>query len=62
MIEGERIPHDRLSAVDLRKLSEEQMGVLRQEAMRRGVSLSELYGQLVDEVSKRLLKGQASAA
>lgn len=58
----ERIPQDRLSAVDLRALSEEQLSTLRQEAMRRGVSLPELLGQLVDEVSKRILNGQQALA
>lgn len=46
---------DRLSAVDLRPLRDDQLSALRQEAMRRGVSFPELLGQLVDEVSKRLL-------
>lgn len=49
------IPHDRIGGVDLRGLSEEQMTALRLEAIRRGCSLSELYGQLVDEMAKRLL-------
>lgn len=45
----------RLSAVDLRSLSEDQLAALRREAMRRGVSFPELLGQLVDEISRRLL-------
>lgn len=55
MAQHERIPHDRLSAVDLRDLTEEQCKALRQEAMRRKVSMPELLGQLVDEVSRGLL-------
>jgi hypothetical protein len=53
----ERIPQDRLPAADLRGLSDDQMEVLRREAMRRGCSFGELLGQLVDEVSTRILKG-----
>lgn len=46
---------DRLSAVDMRDLNDEQMAALRDEAMRRGVAMPTLLGQLVDEVSKRML-------
>lgn len=53
----ERIPNDRLAAVDLRSMSEDQMDALRLEAVRRGCSFPELLGQLVDEMSKRILKG-----
>lgn len=55
-------PHDRLSAVDLRELSDDQLAALRAEAMRRGVSMPDLLGQLVDEVSKRLLNPDTQAA
>lgn len=47
---------DRLSAVDLRGLTEDELSALRREAIRRGVSFPELLGQLVTEVSKRLLE------
>jgi hypothetical protein len=57
-----RIPQDRLVAADLRELSEKQLNALRREAMRRGLSLPELLGQLVDEVSRRLLDPQAASA
>lgn len=50
-----RLPFGRLLAVDLRNLSDEQMGALTQEAIRRGTSMQELLGELVDEVSKRIL-------
>ena len=53
--------HDRLSAVDLRDLSEDQLAALRREAMRRGLSLPDLLGQLVDEASRRLLGHTAKA-
>lgn len=53
---------DRLSAVDLRGLSDEQMSALREEAIRRGVAFSELLGQLVNEVSDRLLSPRPTAA
>lgn len=51
----ERIPYDRLSAVDLRGLTEEQLTALRQEAIHRRISMPELLGQLVDEVSRRFV-------
>lgn len=51
----ERIPHDRLSAVDLRGIPEEQLIALRNESMRRGLSFPELLGELIDEISKRIL-------
>jgi len=57
-----RIPQDRLVAADLRELSEEQLSALRREAMRRGLSLPELLGQLVDEVSRRLLDPKTASA
>ena len=57
-----RIPQDRLVAADLRELSDDQLSALRREAMRRGLSLPELLGQLVDEVSRRLLDPKTSAA
>lgn len=57
-----RISPDRLVAADLRELSDDQLSALRREAMRRGLSLPELLGQLVDEVSRRLLDPSTSAA
>jgi len=57
---SERIPYDRLSAVDLRDLSEEHMTGLRREAMRRGVSMSGLLGQLVDEMAKRIINAEGA--
>ena len=45
----------RMLAVDLRSLSEAQMSALTQEAMRRCTSMPELLGELVDEVSAKLL-------
>lgn len=47
----------RMLAVDLRSLSEAQMSALTQEAMRRCTSMPELLGELVDEVSAKLLGG-----
>lgn len=49
------IPFDRLLAVDLRKLPQNQMDALSGEAMRRGCPLSELLGALIEEVSRRIL-------
>lgn len=51
----ERLLFGRLLAVDLRQLSDEQMSALTREAIRRGTSMPELLGQLVDEVSARIL-------
>jgi hypothetical protein len=45
----------RLSAVDLRDLSEEEHAALRQAAIRDGISLPELLGRLVADASRRLL-------
>lgn len=55
MSKNERIPFDRLLAVDLRGLSKEQMDALTSEAIRRGCPLSELLGQLINEMSRRIL-------
>ena len=57
--QADPIPFNRLLAIDLRSLSEDQMAALSTEAMRRGCSLSDLLGQLVDEVSKRILDPQS---
>lgn len=46
---------DRLTAVDLRDLSEAEHAALRQEAIRRGLPFSEYLRQLVAETSARLL-------
>ena len=50
-----RLPFGRLWAVDLRQLTEEQMDALRSEAIKRGTSMPELLGELVDDVSKKIL-------
>lgn len=44
---------DRLTAIDLSNLSDDQMSALRQEAMQRGISMSELLTQLILEVTRR---------
>lgn len=49
-------PFDRILAVDLTKLSSEQMDALTQEAVRRCMPLSDLLGTLVDEMSRRILQ------
>lgn len=51
----ERIPFDRLMAVDLRSLSKEQMRALTAESMRRGCPMSELLGALIEEMSRRIV-------
>ena len=53
MSKNERIPFDRLLAVDLRGLSKEQMDALTSEAIRRGCPISELLGQLINELAER---------
>ncbi|GAA5124521.1 hypothetical protein JIN84_12795 [Luteolibacter yonseiensis] len=46
---------DRLTAVDLRDLSEAEHAALRQAAITANLSLPEFLGQLVAKTSKRLL-------
>jgi hypothetical protein len=46
---------DRLTAVDLRDLSEAEHAALRQGAIKANLSLPEYLGQLVADTSKRLL-------
>lgn len=46
---------DRLTAVDLRGLSEEELRVLRQQAITRGLSFSEYLSRLVGDASRRLV-------
>ena len=58
----ERLPFGRLLAVDLRSLSDEQMSALSREAMKRGTSMPELLGQLVDEVSAKILNPEGRPA
>jgi hypothetical protein len=59
----EPIAFDRLIAVDLRGLSQDQMRALTSEAIRRCCPLSELLGSLIDEMSRRILTpSQTSAA
>ena len=58
----ERLLFGRLLAVDLRSLSEEQMSALSREAMKRGTSMPELLGELVDEVSAKILQPERSKA
>ena len=60
-MDRERLPFGRLWAVDLRQLTEEQMSTLRMEAIRRGTSMPELLGELVDDVSKRIMGTQPEA-
>lgn len=52
---------DRLSAVDLRELSEAQMTALKREAIRRRISFPELLGQLADEVSTEMIQRKTAA-
>ena len=52
---------DRLTAIDLSHLTDEQMQALRQEAMQRGVSMSELIAQLIMEVTRRQHQNQPAA-
>lgn len=47
--------HDRLTAVDLNKLTEDEMSVLRQEAIRLRLPFSEYLSRLVANVSAQLL-------
>lgn len=47
--------HDRLTAVDLRDLTEEELSLLRQGAIEKNMSLPEYLGSLVVETSKKLL-------
>lgn len=47
----EPTPFDRLLAVDLRGLTQDQMTALTGEAIRRGCPLSELLGTFIAEVS-----------
>lgn len=46
---------DRLTAVDLTALPNESMAALRREAIRRGISLSELVATLIHDASARLV-------
>lgn len=46
---------DRLVAVDLRDLAEAELALLRQEAIRQGISFTEYLGQLVAEKSAALV-------
>jgi hypothetical protein len=46
---------DRLTAVDLRDLSEAEHAAIRQQAIAANLSLPEYLGKLVAETSKRLL-------
>ncbi len=46
---------DRLTAVDLRDLTEAEHAALRQQAIAENLSLPEYLGQLVAKTSKRLL-------
>lgn len=58
----EPIPFNRLQAVDLRSLPEAQMQALTGEAIRRGCSLPELLGALIDEVSLQITAPLKTAA
>jgi hypothetical protein len=50
---------DRLTAVDLTDLPTDNMAALRREAIRRGISLSELVANLVNDASQRLVSSQS---
>lgn len=50
---SETLKTDRLTAIDLGKLSEAEMATLRKEAMQRGLSMSELLAEFVLEVTRR---------
>lgn len=54
--------HDRLTAVDLRDLSEVEHAALRQEAIRLGISFSEYLSRLVADKSARLVNRPADPA
>lgn len=59
----DRIPFDRLLAVDLRGLSKEQMDALSKEAITRGIPFSQLLGELIAEMSRRITQnGNPQAA
>lgn len=58
----EPIPFDRLIAVDLRGLTQDQMRALTGEAICRGCPLSELLGNLIDEVSRRIINPSKTSA
>jgi hypothetical protein len=47
--------HDRLTAVDLRDLTEAEHAALRQGAIAANLSLPEFLGDLVAKTSRRLL-------
>lgn len=49
------LPFERLILADLRGLPEETMAALSEEAMSRGCTMPELLGQLISEVSTRIL-------
>jgi hypothetical protein len=50
---------DRLTAVDLTALPNDNMAALRREAIRRGISLADLVAELVNEASERLVGPQS---
>lgn len=58
----EPIAFDRIQAVDLRSLTQDQMRALTSESIRRGCPLSELLGSLIDEMSRRILNPSTAAA
>lgn len=50
---------DRLTALDLSTLSEEEFAALRREAMQRGLAMSELLKELILEITRRERKQEA---
>jgi hypothetical protein len=52
---------DRLTAVDLTALPNENMAELRREAIRRGISMADLVAALIADASARLVANRPSA-
>ena len=50
---------DRLTAVDLTALPNENMSALRREAIRRRISMADLVAQMIQEVSASLVASQS---
>jgi len=53
---------DRLTAVDLRDLTDAEHAAIRQQAIAANLSLPEYLGQLIAETSKRLLNRHEKGA
>jgi len=50
---------DRLTAVDLTALPNENMSALRREAIRRRISMADLVAEMIQEVSASLVASQS---